>query len=147
MVSKIKIWADKFENKTAKIVAFYGALVGFISLFPTIATFVYFSYNLVVDLYNISKYVKEFKEAVEYDHFMIMQLTSVVHGETDSKIVHGIEIERTNVGDSFIWSTVEVNGVKRPIIYSANIKQKADAETGAHIYVTDINGNHLWIKK
>ena len=146
MINKIKIWSEKFENKTTKIVAFYGALVGFISLFPTILTFIYFSYNLIVDLYNISKYVKEFREAVEYDHFMIMQLTSVVHGETDSKIVYGVEIERTNVGDSFIWSTVDVNGEVRPIIYSANIKQKADAQSGAHIYVTDIKGNHKWIK-
>ena len=146
MIQKIKIWADKFENKTAKIVAFYSALIAFISIFPTIITFVYFSYNLIIDLYNISTYVKQFTKATEYNNFMNMQLSSVIHGELDSKVVYGIRLEQTNLGDYYYFDTININGVVRPIIYSANVKKKAHTN-GANIYVQDMNGNHKWIQK
>ena len=89
-IDNIKKWADKFENKTAKIIAFYGAVTGFVALFPTIIAIIVWMYFFFVDLFNISNYVKEFRQATEYNHFMIMQLTHMVEAEADPKESFGI---------------------------------------------------------
>lgn len=145
-------FADKFENKTAKIIAFWGAITAFIAFVPSVIAVLVWLYYFAIDIYHISTYVKEFRNAAEYSYFMDMQHDKAIHEEMETVVKYGVQLEKTNNGDLWYFTTVTINGVERPILYSANIKkkgQKIKASEGnfttSHIYIQDLEGNHVWI--
>jgi hypothetical protein len=145
-------FADKFENKTAKIIAFWGAITAFIAFVPSVVAVIVWLYYFTIDIYNISTYVKEFRNATEYSYFMDMQHDKAIHEEMETVTKYGVQLEKTNNGDLWYFTTVVINGIERPILYSANIKKKGqkvknkDGNTViAHIYIQNIEGEHEWI--
>jgi hypothetical protein len=145
-------FADKFENKTARFIVFWGTITGGIALIPSIIGVLVWLYYFAVDIYNISKYVKEFRAAAEYSYFMDMQHDKAIHEEMETVMMYGVQLEKTNNGDLWYFSTVEINGIERPVLYSANVKkkgQKVKSKDGktitAHIYVQNLAGEHEWI--
>jgi hypothetical protein len=145
-------FADKFENKTAKIIAFWGALTALVAFIPSVIAALVWMYYFAVDLYNISTYVKEFRNATEYSYFMDMQHDKAIHEEMETVVKYGVQLEKTNNGDLWYFTTVMINEIERPILYSANIKKKGqkvkdkDGNTViAHIYIQNLEGEHVWI--
>lgn len=145
-------FADKFQSKTAKFLAFWGAMAGLLAIVPTIVGMLVWLYYFFVDIYNISAYVKEFRNATEYGYFMDMQHDKAIHEEMETVEMYGVSLEKTNNGDLWYFTTVEINGEERPVLYSANIKkkgQKMKDEHGttviAHIYIQNLEGEHVWI--
>jgi hypothetical protein len=145
-------FADKFENKTARVIAFWGAITAFIAFVPSVIAVIVWLYYFAIDIYHISTYVKEFRNAAEYSYFMDMQHDKAIHEEMETVIKYGVQLEKTNNGDLWYFTTVTINGVERPILYSANIKQKGQKvkdkngnTTTSHIYIQNLNGEHEWI--
>jgi hypothetical protein len=144
-------YAEKFESKLAKTIAFWGTITGGIALIPSVIGVVVWLYFFAVDLYNISNYVREFRAAMEYSNFMDMQHDKAIHEEMETIEKYGVQLEMTNNGDLWYFTTVKINETERPILYSANIKKKGqkikiDGKTVvAHIYIQDIHGEHQWI--
>jgi hypothetical protein len=145
-------FADKFESKSAKLIAFWGSITAFIAFIPSVIAVVVWLYFFAIDLYNISKYVREFSSAIEYSQFMDMQHDKAIHEEMETVMMYGVQLEETNNGDLWYFTTVVVNGVERPILYSANIKKKGQKvknkdgkEVMAHIYIQNMDNEHEWI--
>jgi len=136
---------SKVESTAGRIILFWSTVTAFVALIPTIAYAIYRAYLTVMVLANVLTYVDEFRNATEYHHFMDMQLQSIVREEMDADTVYKVVLQKTNYGDVYYFDTVIVNGVVRPIVYSANVKRKANKD-GLHVYVQDINGNHKWVK-
>lgn len=145
MISKIKNWADKFESKWVRIVAFWGILTGMIAGIPSGIAGIVWLYFFFVDISNISNYVKEFRRASEYSYFMDMQSQSIDHEEMQSDTMFGVVLQKTNYGDLYYFDTITINGKIRPIVYGASVKNKAN-KNGLHVYVTDLGGNVRWIE-
>lgn len=149
---KANKFADKFNSKVGKVIAFWTSMAFLISILPLIISALVFFYFLCVDLYNISTYVKEFRASAEYSYFLDMQEVSALHEEMETVIKYGVELQKTNNGDLWYFTNVLINGNERQIIYSANIKRKGKMvkfKSGkvlkCHIYIQDMGGNHVWI--
>jgi hypothetical protein len=130
-----------------KILAFWSALVGLIGFGSSfIAALVWIS-AFVVDLSAISENTKQFKKAQEYNYFLDMQEVNGLHEEMETVIKYGVELQETNNGDLWYFTSVNINGIDRPIIYSANIKKKGKFIDGVkcHIYIQNMSGVHEWI--
>ena len=138
---KLKHWADSFESKIGKVVALWGSVVVLIGFFPTIIGGGYYIYNTASVIINSAQHVKDSQELNTYQNFMIMQLSSAIHEEMDTKVVYGVELEESNNGDLWYFSEEVVFGKLRPVIYSANLKHKSKK-----VYVQDMYGNHKWVK-
>jgi hypothetical protein len=125
LVEKAELFAEKFEGKTTKMIAFGVAFTGLLAFIPTVIAGIVWIYFFFVDLINISTYVKEFKATTEYHDFQIMQLTHMVEAEADPKEAFGIPVRMTNTpdghttGDLWYFTYIKVNGKWRPIIYGA----------------------------
>lgn len=139
---KIKHWADSFESKAGKIIALWGSIIGIIAILPTIGGVAVYLNNTICVLIHAAQHVEDSKELNTYQNFMIMQLSSAVHEEMDTKIVYGIELEESNNGDLWYFTESEVFGKQRPVIYSANLKHKSK-----RVYIQDMKGDHKWLKK
>ena len=137
---KLKIWADTFESKAGKLLALWGTVLGVLALFPTVGVVGTYAYNTASVLINSAQHVKDSIELNTYQNFMIMQLSSAIHEEMDTKIVYGIKLEESNNGDLWYWGEELVFGKKRPVIYSANLKHKSK-----RVYIQDMYGEHKWI--
>jgi len=139
---KLKSWSEKFESKPAKIVALWGSLAFICGvIFPAIGVGATYAYRTVNVLIHAADHVEEGKELNSYQNFMIMQLSSAVHEELDSKKVYDVMLEESNNGDLWYFTEENISGVMRPVIYSANLKHKS-----RRVYVQDMYGNHKWIK-
>lgn len=149
-------FADRFESKAAKAIAFWTTVCALVAAIPTVITVVIFTYFLVIDLYNISNYVKEFRNAAEYSYFLDMQEVKGLHEEMETIVMYGVELQQTNEGDLWYFTTIMINGNEREIMYSANVKKKGKMVTfnrgtknefkaKCHIYIQDMKGKHVWI--
>jgi hypothetical protein len=144
-------FADKFQNKTAKVIAFWGVITGGVALIPSVIGVLVWVYYFAIDIYNISNYVKEFRAATEYSYFLDMQEAKGLHEGMETVTKYGVQLEKTSSGDLWLFTTVEVNGVERPIIYSVNIKKKGQKikvngkTVTAHIYIQNMANEHQWI--
>jgi hypothetical protein len=137
-------FADKFENKTAKIIAFWGAITALIAFIPSVIAVLVWIYYFAVDLYNISTYVKEFRNATEYSYFMDMQHDKAIHEEMETVIKYGVQLEKTNNGDLWYFTTVVINEIERPK-KGQKVKDKDGNTVIAHIYIQNLEGEHVWI--
>jgi len=149
---KASKFSDKFSSKVGKVMAFWGAMAFLIGILPLIISALVFFYFLCVDLYNISKYVKEFRNSAEYSYFLDMQEVSALHEEMETVMKYGVELQQTNNGDLWYYTTTTINGNERQIIYSANVKRKGKSVKFAdgrvlkcHIYIQNMKGKHVWI--
>ena len=138
---KLKIWADTFENKVVRLIALWGSVVALIGFFPLFTGGIYYLYSTITVLANAAQHVDDSIELNTYQNFAIMQLTSAMHEEMDTKMVYGVELEESNNGDLWYITKVEVFGKMRPIMYSANLKHKSK-----RVSYTDMYGVHRWIK-
>jgi hypothetical protein len=152
LTQKADKFAEKFTTKTGKILAFWAAITGLISFGSAFLGVILFMANWFVDLYNLSDNVRKFTNGIEYSYFLDMQEVSGLHEEMETVIMYGVELQKTNNGDLWYFTTVEVNGVERPIIYSANVKRKGKIITlddglkaKCHIYIQNMKGEHKWI--
>ena len=118
-------FADQFESKAVRLVAFWSAMAGLLALIPTILAGLIWLYLFFTDIANISNYVKQFQEADRYDKFMIMQLAGMIKGEADPKESYGITVRMINPpeghkeGDLYYFTYIKINDIWRPVIYGA----------------------------
>jgi hypothetical protein len=145
-------FSDKFTSKVGKLIAFWTAMAFLISILPLIVSALIFLYFLIVDLYNISTYVKEFRASAEYSYFLDMEEVSALHEEMETIIMYGVELQKTNDGDLWYFTTTMINGNVRPIFYSANVKRKGKMvlfpdgrKLKCHVYIQNMKGLHQWI--
>ena len=149
---KANKFADKFNTKVGKLIAFWGSMGFLVSILPLVISAIVFFYYLCIDMYNISTYVKEFRASAEYSYFLDMQEVSALHEEMETVMKFGVELQMTNDGDLWYFTNILINGNERQIIYSANVKRKGKSVKFAdgkvlkcHIYIQDMKGNHVWI--
>lgn len=142
---KLKSFTDKIENKALRLVAFWSSIAALLALIPSIIAGLYWLYLFGCDLYNLSTYVKEFKKSAQYSNFMDMQSQSIDHEEMDSDTIFGVILQKTNSGDLYYFDTIRINNNIRPIVYGANVKNKANQD-GYHVNITDMDGVVRWIK-
>ena len=152
LTDKAHKFEEKFTSKAGKLLAFWGALGGLIAMGSSIIGVIVWLSAFFVDLSAISKNTKEFKAAQEYNYFLDMQEVSAHHEEMQTVIKYGVELQETNNGDLWYFTTVKVNDTDRPIIYSANIKKKGKGvklkngdKVKCHIYIQNMKGVHQWI--
>lgn len=152
LTDKAHQFEEKFTSKIGKILAFWTALGGLIAMGGSLITFFGFVIAFSVDLYNLSENTTQFKAAQEYNYFLDMQEVSGLHEEMETVIKYGVELQKTNNGDLWYFTTVMVNDIERPIIYSANVKRKGKTITfpngiksKCHIYIQNMKGEHEWI--
>lgn len=139
---KLIAWRDSFQNKAVGWLAFITTLGALIGFFPTIIGVGVYVNNTICVIIHAAQHVEDSKELNTYQNFAIMQLSSAVHEEMDTKIVYGVELEESNNGDLWYFTKIKVFGKKRPIIYSATLKHK-----GKRVSITDMYGEHKWLKK
>ena len=125
LINKAERFAEKFESKIGKVIAFWGALGALVAAFPSIIAFIYGLYIFGTHLYNLDTYVTEFKAMEEYQNFQIMQITHMVEAEADPKESFGIPVRMTNppvghkLGDLWYFTKIQINGVWLDVTYGA----------------------------
>jgi len=148
MINKIKKYSEKFHSKTAKFLALWGSFV----LLGTVASSIFWgAYKAVLTIIFLSNSL-QFKEdserIIEYQNYMIEALYHLGYAETDPIKKYGIDLREMNAprdhdeGDLLMFTEIEINGIKRPIIYHANLNK-----TKGGVQITDLHGNVKLIKR
>jgi hypothetical protein len=138
-------FAAKFENKTSKVIAFYGAVVSLISLLPIIAGFVYKSYTVVNHVLMIDEHVTNFTEVSKYLIFQVGQNTRRLDSEHDAKMSFGVPVRMSNPpkgttqGDLWYTTYTKIGDKWYIVTYKA-----APNFTDENVDVFDYNGE--WVK-
>lgn len=101
--------AEKFEGKSAKIVAFWGSLTAFIAIVPAIISVIVWIWTFGTHLYNLDRYVTNFTEVSEYLVFQVGQNTRRIDAEHDLKTSFGVPVRMSNPPKGFtqgdLWYT------------------------------------------
>ena len=145
LLKNIRNRADKYESKIAKFLVFYGTIAALLAAMSTISTGVWWMYDLGKDLSTFSKDKKRFERAIKYCYHNIMLSQSVDHEEMDTDTIFGVILQKTDHGDYYYFDTITINGTVRDILYSANIKKKANRD-GYHVYIQNMDDRLIWIK-
>lgn len=145
LLKSIRNRADKYESKIAKFLVFWGTIGALLTVMSSIGSGLWWIYELGDDLSTFSKDKKKIERSIKYCYHNIMLSQSIDHEEMDTDTIFGVILQKTNHGDYYYFDTITINGTVRHILYSANIKKKANRD-GLHVYIQDMDDKLRWIK-
>ena len=152
ITDKAHRFEEKFTSRVGKLLAFWSALIGLIGFGSTFIGVLVWIGTFAIDLASLSENTKQIKASQIYSNFLDMQEVSGLHEEMETVFKYGVELQKTNNGDLWYFTTVIVNDIERPIIYSANVKRKGKMVTlkdgtkaKCHIYIQNMMGVHEWV--
>ena len=128
----IEVWT-KVTNNIFKTIA----LVGAMGAAAAVMVEFYIVYNTAKEMPEL---IKKHRAIVEFERERTNILLHVLKAELDVNSIFP-EVEHTNGGDAWYFTSEEINGKEYFIVYGATYKSKQDS----YGYI-DLNNNWHWIK-